>query len=398
MPWNETSSVEQRRQFIQDYVHGSFTMTELSERYAVSRKTAYKWLERFEGEGLAGLQDRSRRPHTSPSETPPAIVDAIVKLRKRHPFWGAKKLLTVLQERDPRTVWPSRSTVCDILTREGLVTSRTRRRYPGYGGRPITPMTSPNELWAADFKGQFRTGNRVYCYPLTLTDGYSRYLLECRGLLSTAHEGAQPVFTRVFREFGLPAVLRTDNGVPFATTAIGRLSRLSVWWIRLGIYPELIQPAHPEQNGRHERMHRTLKQHTARPPAASLAAQQRRFDAFRTEYNQVRPHEALGLRTPATLYLPSERAFPARLPELEYPAHFELRKVSATGAIRWNWDRVPVSHVLAGEYVGLEEIGDGIWDVYFGPLRLGQMHEKDARIEDALGRRARRHLLPKSPD
>ena len=390
--------MDQKRLFVQDYIRGSFSMSELCARYHVSRKTGYKWLRRFEEEGREGLADRSRRPHRSPRATPAHQVEAILALRRRHPFWGAKKLLSVLERRHPQVAWPARSTVCDLLQRHGLVESRRRRRYPGHGGRPQTPMTAPNEIWCADYKGEFKTGDGCYCYPLTVTDGYSRFLLGCQRRSSTAHEGAKAVFGRLFREYGLPAVMRTDNGVPFATTALCRLSRLSVWWIRLGIYPELIEPGHPEQNGRHERMHRTLKQHTARPPAQSGRAQQRRFDRFRQEYNYERPHEGLGQATPGSLYERSRRTMPSHLPAPEYPSHFEVRLVSRNGGIRWQANWVNVSHVLGGEYVGLEEVDDGRWDVYFGPLRLGQMDERDLKIEDALGRRARKRVLPMSPD
>ena len=398
MPWSETSPMDQKRLFIQDYVRGSFSMSELCTRYGISRKTGYKWVRRFEADGRSGLSDRSRRPHGSPWATPEDQVEAILALRRKHPFWGAKKLLHVLERRHPEVVWPARSTVCDLLKRHGLVEHRRRRRYPGHKGRPQTPMRAPNEIWCADFKGEFKTGDGRYCHPLTVTDGYSRFLLGCQGRLSTAHEGVKPVFRRLFVEYGLPAVIRTDNGVPFATSALCRLSRLSVWWIRLGIYPELIEPGHPEQNGRHERMHRTLKQHTARPPAKGGRAQQRRFDRFRQEYNYERPHEGLGQETPGSLYERSDRPMPKRLAPIEYPAHFEVRLVSRNGGIRWNARWVNVSHVLGGEYVGLEETDDGLWDVYFGPLRLGKMDERTLKIEDALGRRARRKVLPMSPD
>jgi len=390
--------MDQKRFLIEDYIRGTFSMSELARRYGVSRKTTYKWITRFEEQGRTGLEDRSRRPVTSPTRTPQDVVDEIVQLRGRHPFWGAKKLLTILHARHPEVEWPSRSTVCDLLKRNDLISSKTRRRYPGHAGRPTTPMHAPNEIWCADFKGQFKTRDGIYCYPLTVTDGFSRYLLCCKGLPSTEHELAKPVFTRLFSEFGLPAVIRTDNGVPFATTALSRLSRLSVWWIRLGIYPELIEPGHPEQNGRHERMHRTLKQHTARPASASLRSQQRRFDQFRTEYNEQRPHEALGQATPSSLYRRSEREMPARLHEIDYPPHLELRLVSANGGIRFNWRRVNISHVLKHQYVGLEEVGDGVWDVYFGTLRLGQFDERHYKLEDALGRRARKRMSPMSSD
>jgi putative transposase len=259
-------------------------------------------------------------------------------------------------------------------------------------------MTEANGVWTADFKGHFRTRDGYYCYPLTVVDGYSRFLLGCQSLLSTRIELAKPVFRRLFLEYGLPRIIRTDNGVPFATTALGRLSTLSVWWIRLGIRPELIEPAHPQQNGRHERMHRTLKAEATRPPCANRGAQQARFNRFRAEYNDVRPHEAIGQQVPASLYTPSPRRLPDKLPALEYPTHFEVRLVSNNGGIRWSCEWVNVTHTLGGEYVGLEEVGDGLWDVYFGPLKLGRMDERTKRIEDKNGRSIRRQVLPMSPD
>ena len=251
-------------------------------------------------------------------------------------------------------------------------------------------MTEPNGIWTADFKGQFKTRDGIYCYPLTLVDGCSRYLLACQGLRSTAVATARPTFQRAFEEYGLPWGIRTDNGVPFATTGLGRLSLLSVWWIRLGIYRELIQPAHPEQNGRHERMHRTLKAEATRPPAGNLQAQQTRLNRFRTEYNGERPHEALNQETPASVYHPSTRTLPRTLPPIEYPGHFEVRRVSRNSGIRWHHHWVCVTHTLAGEYVGLEAVDDGLWDVYFGPVKLGRMDERILRIEDQKGRTVRK--------
>jgi putative transposase len=259
-------------------------------------------------------------------------------------------------------------------------------------------MREPNEIWTADFKGQFRTRDGLYCYPLTVVDGYSRFLLACQALRSTAVRPAKPVFLWLFQEYGLPRIIRTDNWVPFATTALGRLSMLSVWWIRLGIYPELIEPAHPEQNGRHERMHRTLKAETTRPPSGNLQAQQRRFLGFQREYNFERPHEALGQETPASVYQPAGRHLPRKLPPIDYPGHFEVRLVSRNSGIRWKGHWVCVTHTLAGEYVGLEEVADGIWEVYFGPVKLGRMDERTLRIEDHKGRTVRRQVSPMSPD
>ncbi len=326
--------MDQRTQFVADYLRGLHTVTELAGRFDISRKTAYKWIDRYEEAGVSGLVDRSRRPQSCPHETPQAIVDAILDARRHHPRWGAKKLPRILRRKDPREIWPARTTVCDLLKRHDLIPKTRRRPHLSHPGRPLTPMTEPNGIWTADFKGQFKTRDGVYCYPLTLVDGYSRFLLACQGLRATAIDLARPIFRRAFQEFGLPRIIRSDNGVPFATTALGRLSVLSVWWIRLGIHPELIQPAHPEQNGRHERMHRTLKAHATRPPAANLQAQQTRFNRFRTEYNEERPHEALAQETPGSVYHPSPRPFPDRVPPLQYPAHFEVRRVSENSGIR----------------------------------------------------------------
>ena len=392
MPWRETAPMDQRTQFIADHLRETQTITELCDRYGVSRKTGYKWIDRYLRLGPAGLEEHPRRPHRAPNQTADEIVAAILEARHRHSAWGGKKLRALLQCRHPRWTLPGRSTVCDILRRHGLVPTRRARRRLGHPGKPTTIMGAPNAVWCADYKGQFKTGDGRYCYPLTVTDGFSRYLLGCQGLASTTGAEAQPVFTRLFREYGLPLRIRTDNGVPFATTTLARLSKLSAWWVRLGILPEFIEPGRPDQNGRHERMHRTLKAATTRPAAGSLGAQQRRFNAFREEFNHVRPHEALAQQTPATCYHPSPRPMPDRLPPLEYPDHFEVRYVSANGGIRWNHRWVNVSTVCVGEYVGLEEIDDGIWNVYFGPLRLGRLLERHMRIEDAYGRLKRRYV------
>ena len=256
----------------------------------------------------------------------------------------------------------------------------------------MTPSTEPNAIWSADFKGQFRTRDGHVCYPLTVQDTYSRYLLACQGLTGTETIPTKRVFTRLFKEYGLPQRIRTDNGIPFASSALGRLSQLSVWWIRLGIVPELIEPGCPQQNGRHERMHRTLKAETLKPPAASRPAQQQRFHRFREIYNRERPHQALKQQTPASHYTASPRPFPRRLLPIEYPAHFEVRRVSRNGGIRWHSRRVPVSHILAPLDVGFEPLTDGTWNVFFGPIHLGWFDERDYRIHDRRGRIKRHNL------
>jgi putative transposase len=390
MPWRHTSPMDQKTQFIADYLRQTLSITELCALYGVSRKTGYKWIERYLTSGPSGLEERSRKPGSSPHQTPQHVIEALLEVRRRHPSWGAKKLLSILQKRHPSWSLPGRSTVCDILRRHGLVPKKRHPRHIGHPGKPTTLIAAPNEVWSADFKGQFKTGDGLYCYPLTVTDGYSRFLLGCHALSSTWVAEAKPVFTRLFKEFGLPKRIRTDNGVPFATNTLGRLSQLSAWWVRLGILPELIEPGKPQQNGRHERMHRTLKAETTRPPARTRRAQQLKFERFRQEFNDQRPHEALDMQPPASRYEPSPRQMPNRLPPLEYPDRFEVRYVSANGGIRWNHQWVNVSHTCIGEYVGLEEIDDGVWNVYFGPLKLGRFLERHMRIEDAYGRLKRR--------
>jgi len=382
--------MDQRTQFIADYLREVLSVTELCDLYGIARKTAYKWIDRYLRQGPAGLEERSRRPQVSPNRTPDEVTQALLEARRRHPSWGGKKLLTLVHKRHLSWDLPHRSTVCDILNRHGMVAKKRQRRRIGHPGKPTSQILAPNDVWSADYKGQFRTGNGIYCYPLTVADGFSRYLLGCQGLDSTAVAQAKPVFTRLFKEYGLPQRIRTDNGVPFATNTLARLSSLSAWWVRLGVLPELIEPGKPQQNGRHERMHRTLKAETTRPAAGSLAAQQRKFNAFREEFNNERPHEALDMQTPACLYQPSTREMPNKIPPLEYPDRFEVRYVSANGGIRWNRGWINVSIVCVGEYVGLEEIDDGIWNVYFGPLKLGRLNERHMRIEDQYGRLKRK--------
>jgi transposase InsO family protein len=378
--------MSQRLEFVEALARGHWSMTELCPRFGISRKTGYKWRARFEAEG-ADFAERSRRPQESPTRLDGELAALFLRTRLAHPTWGPHKLLAYLVRRHARrTAWPVASTVGALLKREGLVRARRRRPAPGHPGRPLTPMDAPNAIWTIDFKGQFKLGGGAYCYPLTVVDGYSRYLLACQGLPSTAGLGARGVLERLFRTYGLPDRIRSDNGSPFATCALGRLSALSVWWLKLGIRPELIQPAHPEQNGRHERMHRTLKAEATRPAAHSARGQQQRFDAFRQEYNAERPHAALGQEPPAAHYRPSPRPYPPQVRSPEYPRHYETRYVSTNGGIRWHQRWVNVSHVLAEEYVGLDEVADGVWSVYFGDLLLGRLDERDYRMHGAHNR------------
>jgi len=363
MPWSTTSAMTQRLLFIRDFELGVFSFSALCARYGVSRETGYAVLARYRREGRAGLEEHSRRPYHSPHQTPSAIIDQLAEARQRHPTGGPKKLLWLVRKRAPEAPWPAPSTVGVWLTRRGLIRGRRRHRPLTHPGRPGTIAGDPNALWTVDFKGQFRTRDGRYCYPLTVADDYSRYLLGCQALLQPTRALVRPVLTRLFQEYGRPERIRTDNGAPFASCALARLSQFSVWLLQCGIQPELIEPGHPEQNPRHERMHRTLKAATTRPPAADHRAQQRCFNTFRQEFNEQRPHEGLGMQPPRTVYRPSLRPYRGPVKPLEYPGHFELRKVSRNGGIRWQKAWVNVSHVLAEETVGFEAVADGLWDV-----------------------------------
>jgi putative transposase len=390
MPFQETHVMDRRQRFIQDAHRSLLSFSELCWRYGISRKTGYKWLDRWNTEGPHGLRDRPSRPGSSPLATPPAVVEAILAVRRRHASYGAKKVAWYLERHRPELKLPSRTTIHNILHRHGLIPERRRRVRRWHPGRPTTDATDPNTIWTTDFKGQFRTRDGRYCFPLTVQDMHSRFLLGCQARLDVSIAGARPVFVRLFREFGLPERIRSDNGAPFGSNALGRLSQLSVWFIRLGITPEFIEPANPQQNGKHENMHLVLKREATRPPQANLTTQQRVLNRFRREYNWVRPHEALGGALPSDLYQPSSRPYPRRLEPLIYPNHFETRRVSRNGGIKWFDQWVNVSHLLADEYIGLEEVDAGLFDVYFGPVWLGRFVESKLRILDNQGRAKRR--------
>jgi putative transposase len=379
MPWHETAPMEQRLEFVREFETELFTMTELAAQYGISRKTGYKWLERYDAAGALGLADRSRRPRASPHATDPELLAQLLRLRQQHPRWGARKLLVVAARQAPQADWPCPSTVSAHLKRQGLITRRRRRRPPVVIPTARGPITRANEVWTADYKGEFLTGDHRYCYPLTVRDGWSRFVLRCDALTAHTLAVTRPRFERAFAEYGLPERLRSDNGPPFGGPGLGRLSSLAVWWIRLGIVPERIAPGHPEQNGSHEQFHAVLKAETARPPAASAAAQQRRFTRFCAEYNDERPHEALAQEVPAAHYQPSVRSLPRRLPPLEYPGHAEIRRVDQNGMVSW---RRPlfVSVALRDQAVAFEEVDDGIWTVTFATVVLGRFDERQHRI------------------
>lgn len=382
MPWDERTRMDQRVRFIGALESYQYTMTELCCAYGISRKTGYKWAQRWCLEGVKGLEDRSRAPQRRPLRTAGRCEEMLVAARRAHPTWGARKLLEWLRRKHPRLPWPAHSTGGEILKRYGLVEPRQRRRALPRPVRPVVEAEAANALWTADYNGEFRTGDRQLCYPLTVADRFSRYLLGCRARRSTSYVEARPAFERLFREFGLPRAILTDGGSPFASArSPRRLSRLSVWWVRLGIRPVVIEPGKPQQNGSHERMHRTLKQATARPPAPTLWRQQVCFDSFRREYNEERPHEGLDMKTPSELYRPSSRPFPSRLDEMSYPGHYEVRRVRCSGEIKWQGERRFLSEALAGELVGFEETDDGVWSLSLGPLLLGRYDARDRELE-----------------
>ena len=375
----ETNATEQRRNFVRDYESGQWSMSELCERYGITRPAGYKWVERIRAEGEAGLVERSRAPNGCPHRTPVAMEQRILALRTRY-GWGAKKLLQVLEKQRPDVAWPARSTVNAILERNGKLRKNRRRRKWGHPGAVRLETTGPNQVWPADFKGQFKTRDGCYCYPLTVTDHYSRKLLVCRGLPSVRTEGAKPVFRRLFREAGLPEAIRTDNGAPFASTGIHGLCELNVWWMQLGIVHQRIRPSNPQENGQHERMHKDLKREATRPPASNLRGQQRKFDRFRRVYNEERPHDGIDGDFPCERWQPSPRPYPEQIQLPEYPAHLEVRRVSAAGTFRLRAKQPFLSNALADQYIGLEEVGDGLWNIVYYRTLLGRIDERTGRI------------------
>lgn len=378
MPWARTDWMSERLKFIATYLEYEVSFTDLCHDFGISRKTGYKWVRRYEAEGASALSERSRAPHDHPNAVAEDLVHAIVALRRKHPRWGPRKLRVVLGRKRPRTALPAASTIGDILKRNGLVRSRRRIRRSSPFADQLRQYSGPNAVWCADFKGCFPVSGRR-CHPLTISDGFSRYLLGCRALRRPLHRYTKDVFEAVFREYGLPQAIRTDNGPPFSTLALAGLSRLAVWWIRLGIRPERIMPGRPDQNGRHERMHSTLKAETAKPPRSSFSAQQRAFDRFRLEYNQERPHEALDQQVPASLYRPSLRSYPSYLPVPEYPSGYETRLVYPNGVFSFfSMTQWYTSGCLAGERVGLEPCDDGRWRVHYGFVPIGVLDLKGA--------------------
>lgn len=373
MPWKETCVMEERLKFVTAAIEGGWPFADLCRAHGISRKTGYKFLERYNKYGLEGLRDRSRAPLVQAQATAPEMIDLLLDERRAHPRWGPRKIVRFLERKHPSILeWPAVSTVGEILKRHGLVEKRKRRRRtPPSNATPTLEARAPNHIWCADFKGHFRTRDGSRCDPLTVSDGFSRFLIGCRCVGGQSVGDVLPAFSRLFERYGLPRVIRTDNGPPFASAGLLGLSQLSVWWIKLGITPERIMPGRPDQNGAHGRLHRTLKAETAMPPRDNLRAQQRAFDRFRVEYNTERPHEALEDRTPSDLYRPSAKPFPSREPVVHYPDHFDVKKVRTSGAIRVKRHDVHISHALIGEPIGLEQASPRHLRLHFCHVPIG---------------------------
>jgi putative transposase len=380
MPWRESCAMDERVSFIADCNSGLWSMTELCDRYEISRKTGYKWLDRYRLEGASGLAERSHAPLMHGRATAPHLVDAIVGLRRERPSWGPRKIIAKLAAREPEADWPSVSSAGEILKRAGLVDKRRlRRRAPPRLGQLTMPQHA-NHVWAVDHKGWIRLGDGSRSEPLTMTDGFSRYLICVGATSSTRLSEAKPLFERAFQEYGMPEVIRSDNGSPFASTGVSGLTALSVWWIKLGIRHERIDAGHPQQNGRHERFHLTLLE-AMRPPAKDRAGQARRFAAFARDYNEERPHEALGQRPPASVYRPSQRTMPVRLPEPDYPADAIVRQVRSNGEIKLRGKFIHICSALAGEAVALEEAFNGEWKVRFFDVPIGSIDPVTGKLQ-----------------
>ena len=380
MPWKESSAACEQRVFIEMWLTGEESVSGLCRLFEISRKTGHKRINRYEEYGFEGLGDRSSAPHTHPNATSPEVVRRLIEAKRVNPTWGPKKLVDWLRAEDPEVVWPAPSTAGEILDRAGLVKRRRRRRRSSAWSEPFTEAVHPNDVWSVDFKGWIRTKDGTRVDPLTMQDASSRYLLACRGLTQPRTAQVHRVMDRAFSKYGLPRAIRTDNGPPFGSVGLGGLTTLSIWWIKLGITPERIEPGHPEQNGRLERLHRTLKEETAAPPRASRRSQQSAFDAFRDSYNEHRPHEALGQRPPSRVYRPSVREYPKGVESPEYGGGVTVRRVRTNGQIKWKGDLIYLSEALRGEPVGLVQKDSRYWTLLYGPLSIGLLDDHTGQV------------------
>lgn len=379
MSWQQREAETEKLKFIGDWLKEEFDFTDLCRRYGISRKTGYKLINRYKEEGEKAIRARSHARHHHPNATSYIKQERIIALKYRYPKWGPEKLRDWLLLNEPNEDWPAVSTIGDLLKKHGLVKPRKYRKRVVPHILPFSECNAPNHIWSADFKGQFKVGES-YCYPLTISDNYSRFLLMCKGLIGPRLKETMVGFKDAFIEYGLPDVIRTDNGQPFAGMGIGALTSLSIWWLKLGIMPERIELGRPDQNGRHERMHRTLKEAVASPPKTNFVEQQKSFDSFRNEYNHERPHQSLGGKRPADIYQMSQRTYCNNTPEVVYPCHFEVRKVRSNGEIKWFGKKYYVSELLHGEPVGLQIIDDGRATLYFSKLKLGIIDAREDKI------------------
>jgi transposase InsO family protein len=379
MAWRKVLPMEERARFVLEVDKAEMSVAELCRRYGVSRKTGYKWIRRYKAEGLDGIRERSSRPHSCPHKIGSDWEGRILLERAKHPRWGPKKIRELLRRKGYGGRVPAASTIGDVLRKAGLVSKRRKRRRVTYYSGPLTEAKYANQVWAVDYKGWFRTGDGVRCEPLTISDLYSRYVLRVKAMGDQSYEGARRVFEGVFKEYGIPEVIRSDNGGPFASRGAGGLSRLSVWWVLLGIRPEFIAKGHPEQNGVHERMHLTLKREATIPVSKDLRGQQRRFDRWREEFNEKRPHEALGMKTPSEVYCGSGRGYERVEKQVEYPEGYEVRRVRRNGEIKWRGRRRFIGEALKGVLVGIKKLEDGHNQVYFDSILLGDLYDIDYR-------------------
>lgn len=394
MSWRETKPMNEKIKFISAYLEDEDYFSDLCEVFSISRKTGYKWIKRYEESGVEGLHDQSRAPHGHPNALSEDVVARILRLRNKHPQWGPKKLRVIMERRNPDLILPATSTIGEVLQRHGMTRARKRKRRSSPYGEKLRSYDYANSVWCADFKGHFPVDGKR-CFPLTITDGYSRYILGCEGLRSSRFSPTQRIFKAVFRKYGLPDVIRTDNGAPFSSLAPAGLSSLAVWWIRLGIIPERIMPGRPDQNGRHERMHGTLKMATAHPPRRNFASQQRAFDKFVEEYNEIRPHEGINFQVPASLYKPSERSYPEKIPDPEYPSSFLVMRAYPNSVISFSGTQWYLSAPLAGQLIGLDPLPNKRWKVYFAhvPIGIADINLAKKRANRAFGR-----LVPTEQD
>lgn len=393
MPWKDTKPMDERVRLISDWLEGGLSVTELSGIYGVSRKSVYKWIGRYDENGVDGLKELCRAPGSHPNKTDEEVISRLIREKLKRMKWGPKKLLALLKANEPDRKWPSVATVEKWLKRNGLVRKRKRRRSVPPYSEPFISCDDINKVWSADYKGQFRTGDGQWCYPLTVSDNMSRYLLSCKGLYSPCYGDTRKWLEWTFREYGLPEAIRTDNGTPFAGRGVTALSRLSIWFIKLGIRPERIRAGKPQENGRHERMHRTLKDETAKPPGCNMNSQQTRFDRFKEEYNDIRPHESLGQRPPASVYESSPRRYPEKPRPVEYDDRVEVRSVRHSGEIKFKGRLHYLTELLYGENVGLIEINDASYEIRFGLHPIGVLDLKRGKVKPKI---IRHKVLPMS--